>query len=207
MKSSVLVLAILMLTPAATLASPAPQASQQSASPRSRVFDGSHIGIEGLAGLGTPLGVVGAALFYSPSPLVSLEVGSGVGLDMNWQRAAMVRVQPRLDVVGMSIGLGVSSGAFTWRHGGWNLPAHKHWDDARWANLELGITATARRMQFRGFVGYSGQLTPHVGCTDRYVRDDSGFPTDEPPRPCTGDAGTSLIYIGTALRFAAPLGI
>lgn len=166
------------------------------------VFERAHVGVEGQLGAATPLGAVGLSLVVAPHERVSLEVGAGLGFT-GIQRAAMVRVHPVRFSPRLLLGVaaGLSEGEYSWYYDGVLPSRSKHWDEARWASGEVSLSFHARRVQLRLFAGYSRQLTPGTGCSDRYVE-----APGEPPRPCTGTGGHGLYYTGAALRFATPLG-
>src|SRR5206468_2832257 len=100
--------------------------------------------VEGHIGLGTPLGLFGAAVDYSPSPWFAAGIGAGAGA-AGPQAALMARFRiPLGEGVGIGLGGGVSGGNYEWTEGGLfsvliDKPESKIWKPAYWANADLSI--------------------------------------------------------------------
>ena len=105
--------------------------------------------LEAQFGLGTPLGLAGIAMDYSPVPILGLNLGVGLGLGgVQYAFASRLRVvrAGRRKQVALYLSGGVSGGAFNTEYetlvpvdgsqGGESPVAHYHWDAAYWAILE-----------------------------------------------------------------------
>lgn len=130
-------------------------------------------------GVGTPLGLAGVAVDYSPLPILGLDLGIGLGLG-GVQYAFATRLRPiragRRTHVGVYLSGGVSMGAFNTEYAGPDVAVdgsqgdsenpvpHYHWDAAYWMNLEAGVEIRlATRLSLRPFAGAAFLLNPSAG--------------------------------------------
>jgi hypothetical protein len=135
--------------------------------------------LEGQLGLGTPLGLAGIALDYSPFSILGLNLGIGLGLGgPQYAFASRLRVirAGRRKQVALYLSGGVSGGAFNTQYRGPDISfagsqggpedpvAHYHWDAAYWTNLEAGVEIRVRQhLSLRPFAGAAFLLNPSAG--------------------------------------------
>jgi hypothetical protein len=133
--------------------------------------------LEAQFGLGTPLGLAGIAMDYSPVPILGLNLGVGLGLGgVQYAFASRLRVvrAGRRKQVALYLSGGVSGGAFNTEYetlvpvdgsqGGESPVAHYHWDAAYWTNLEAGVEIRVRQhLSLRPFAGAAFLLNPSAG--------------------------------------------
>jgi hypothetical protein len=117
-------------------------------------------------GFGTPLGLAGAAIDYSPSRWFGGGVGVGAGA-AGPQAAAMARFRiPLGEGLGLGLGGGFSGGNYQWTEGGAfavfiDNPASKTWKPAYWVNADLSIEGRFEGgFTIRGYIGRGGLLNP-----------------------------------------------
>jgi hypothetical protein len=125
--------------------------------------------LEGHVGAGTPLGVMGAAVDYSPSRWFAGGVGIGGGT-AGPQAAAMARFRiPLSEGLGLGLGGGLSGGNYEWTEGGVfqmfiDTPATKTWKPAYWANADLSIEGRLEGgFSIRGYLGRGALLNGDDG--------------------------------------------
>jgi hypothetical protein len=164
--------------------------------------------VEGHLGFGTPVGILGIALDYSPWSLLGLNLGIGLGLSgpeyAFTSRVRLLRLGRRTHVA-IYLGAGVSANAYDQPSAIGAIPldggqsesanekAHFHWDMAYWANLEAGVEIRLRsRISLRPYLGISRLLNPDPSETlvDVY----SHMPPTSPVVPWSGYAGFALGY-------------
>jgi hypothetical protein len=156
-----------MSSPPAQLGIDAP-APQPAATPVNR-FLARPLVVEGHIGAGTPLGLLGAAVDYSPSPWFAAGIGAGAGA-AGAQAALMARFRiPVGEGVGVGLGGGVSGGNYEWTEGGLfsmfiDKPASKIWKPAYWANADVSIEGRLEGgFSIRGYLGRGALLNGDDG--------------------------------------------
>ena len=164
--------------------------------------------VEGHLGLGTPVGVLGIALDYSPWPLLGLNLGIGLGgagpQYAFTSRLRLLRLGHRTRVA-LYLGAGVSGGSYEEPTPLAAFPvdgsqtesagerAHFHWDVAYWTNVEAGVEIRLRsNVSLRPYLGVSRLLNPDPSATikDAY----SGMPPGNPVVPWSAYVGFALGY-------------
>lgn len=156
-------------------------------------------------GLGTPLGLTGAALDLQPVPW--LAVNGGAGGSYRGQR--QVAITPRLRYplgkgpLAVGFGVGYSFGAYqrtnaTWSAGGGEEAGTywKSWDKAEWVNLELSLERRLAPVGWRVYVGRAILQTP--SSTTCVANSSSRQPT-----PCEVGTEAFVWYAGFAYAFGA----
>lgn len=156
-------------------------------------------------GLGTPLGLTGAALDLQPVPWLAINAGAGG----SYRGDRQVAVTPRLRYpwgkgpMAFGFGAGYSFGAYertnaTWsagggEGGGWYW---KTWDKAEWFNLELSVERRLAPVGWRVYVGRAVLKSPSP----------SSCVVNSPPQQpttCEVSSEAQLWYAGFAYAFGA----
>ena len=159
-----------------------------------RPFESRPTTIYGVAGLGTPVGLVGAEVEEMILPNWSLSAGVGWGAAEAPQGAAMLRWLVGNELAKFTIGAGISGGKYKW------------WD---WASF-YDTTATKS-----GTVAWAASRSePRSGhgagsrsrCFGGYGHIIAGNLICDPPAtscgPCYQNDGYNLIYIGAGIGYA-----
>ncbi|MEZ4223428.1 MAG: hypothetical protein R3B13_20950 [Polyangiaceae bacterium] len=177
-----------------------------------------HFAVLGIVGFGTPVGYAGLAVEYSPTPILALGVGAGLGsgtentdclasghvgvcegpLADRVQLAAMGRLRLLREQGGaVTIGGGFSTGGYSWDEFTTDAPAHKSAERAYWVNMELGGEFRgATGFSARGFAGYGRMLNPGaLECVE------SGVNTGHCDEDHQGD-GEGVVYFGGGFGWA-----
>ncbi len=164
--------------------------------------------IEGHLGAGTPVGILGAALDYSPWPVLGVNLGIGLGVSgpeyAFTSRVRLLRLGRRTHVA-LYLGAGVSAGAYSQptdidsfsvdgsQTESASERAHFHWDVAYWTNFEAGVEIRLRSgTSLRPYLGVSRLLNPDPTVTVNDVY--SGSPPANPVVPWSGYVGFALGY-------------
>ncbi len=158
-------------------------------------------------GVGTPLGLAGLAIDYSPIPLLGFNVGVGLGLGgaeyAFASRLRFIRAGHRRHVA-VYLGAGLSGGAYNTAYAGPDIAVdgsqgnfehpvpHYHWDAAFWTNLEAGVEIRiASHLSLRPFVGAAFLVNPNAGVVVIGQRGDLPAPPER-----------WLPYLGLAIGYA-----
>jgi hypothetical protein len=166
-------------------------------SPIPTVFDRAHIGLEGSAGFGTPLGEVGATLILSPVAPLSLEAGVGIA-QSGMQLAATLRLTvSEPGRVQLSFAGGASTGRYESR--ALIIGPTEVWENAVWVNGEMSVDLRVDRHVMLRFFGGLGHVVESDEC---YTLDtDSGIGDDRDRGTCPRDAGPLMLpFLGAAFR-------
>lgn len=164
--------------------------------------------VEGHLGAGTPVGILGIALDYSPWSLLGLNLGIGLGVSgpeyAFTSRIRLLRLGRRTHVA-LYLGAGLSANAYdqpsyiNWipvdgsQSESASERAHFHWDIAYWTNLEAGVEIRLRSgISLRPYLGVSRLLNPDPSAT--LVDVHSGMPPTSPVVPWSGYVGFALGY-------------
>lgn len=108
--------------------------------------------VEGIVGLGTPLGYLGASLAVSPVPWLTVHGGVGAGQQGSQIEAgARARIKLHRSAY-VTSGLSWSTGAYA------GYTAEFYWERAHFANLTLGVESWSGRLSVRPFVGLGAAL-------------------------------------------------
>ena len=158
-------------------------------------------------GIGTPLGLAGLAIDYSPVPILGLDLGVGLGLGgVEYAFASRLRVlrAGRRTHVVVYLGGGLSGGAYNTEYAGpevavdgsqgnfENPVPHYHWDAAFWTNLEAGVEIRFKsNVSLRPFAGAAFLLNPNAGMAVTGQRGDAPTPPER-----------WLPYLGLAIGYA-----
>ncbi len=170
-------------------------------------WDLRPIVVEAQFGAGTPIGIAGLAIDYSPVPILGLNVGVGLGLGgveyAFGSRLRVVRAGRRTHVA-VYLGGGVSGGAYNTEYAGPNIAVdgsqgdfespvpHYHWDAAFWTNLEAGVEIRFKsNFSLRPFAGAAYLLNPNAGVAVIGQHGDAPAPPER-----------WLPYLGLAIGYA-----
>jgi hypothetical protein len=148
--------------------------------------------IMGVYGVGTPVGILGVVVEYTPIRAITLS--AGVGGSDGAQFAFTPRVSlPLSDYVSFSVGGGVSGGHYR-EHSLYDGPG-REWRRAIWANGEASMEGRLTKgFSWRAFLGVGQVLnTPSSACMD-----DEGVPCSRTDLP-------SIVYLGGAFGYAFDL--
>jgi hypothetical protein len=146
--------------------------------------------VEGIAGLGTPVGAYGLAVDVSPAPFLSIWAGFGTnGSGLQLAAALRLRLWPS-HFQAFYVAVGGSVGAYTEPTG--DSGTDRVNDRATWMNWELGYERRTGTFTWRLFGGFGRMLNVEdVHC----VGDGMGVPACE-----EGEVwGTTLPYAGLAI--------
>lgn len=190
---------------------PSQRSNGGNASPAQDRWTNRPLSVEGqFSPLGSPLGVLGGAVDYSPAAWASLSLGAGVGggAYRDLQLAAMGRLRWVLDdYLGVALGGGVSRGSyapFAFSPFSTDERVNRVWLPALWVNSEVA-------MEFRSPFGLAVRLflgTSVLANRDavKCVRGDSENVPKGPTQECEASeksrARELLPYAGVAVGYA-----
>ena len=128
-------------------------------------------GLDIVLGLGTPTGLIGGVLDWTPTPYLSLEAGLGYDRTFSFfpdaggfQWSVMPRLRTPNDGVSLSVGAGMSGGHYEWCD---SCPFENGdvwtWSHALWFNFETAL-------EYRWQAGAALRLV--IGGADLLNRDD-----------------------------------
>jgi hypothetical protein len=156
-----------------------------------------NVSISGLAGLGTPLGLVGVEATVDPFRWLSLSGGVGMAgpSGLRPQEAGMVRLRwplPLARWTALTAGFGLSRGRYSSAPCVFQLWCSEKAGDLWWQNLEAGLEFRVRHdrpLIVRGFGGWSAVGNPDsLKCVKNCTLDVKG--------------SADLPYVGLALGYA-----
>jgi hypothetical protein len=128
------------------------------------VWTKRRIAIDVHAGLGTPYGLTGASLEFTPIAYWTL--GGGVGTSISGPQLALsTRVRYPIGHSAIAFGVGASRGAYDTAEA-WLTDSlwRKHWDHAYWLNLEVSLERRwSSGVQFRMYGGVGTVVNPAAG--------------------------------------------
>jgi hypothetical protein len=158
-------------------------------------------------GIGTPIGLAGLVIDYSPVPILGLNAGVGLGPGgVEYAVASRLRVirAGRRTHVALYLGGGLSGGAYNSEYAGPDIAVdgsqgnfenpvpHYHFDTAFWTNLEAGVEIRFKsNLSLRPFAGAEYLLNPGDGTAVTGQRGDVPAPL-----------GRWLPYLGLAIGYA-----
>jgi hypothetical protein len=158
-------------------------------------------------GLGTPIGLAGLAIDYSPVPILGLDLGVGLGPGgVEYAFTSRLRVirAGRRTHVAVYLGGGLSGGAYNSEYAFPDIAVdgsqtdsespvpHYHWDAAFWTNLEAGVEIRFKsNVSLRPFAGVEYLLNPGNGVAVFGQRGDAPSPPER-----------WLPYLGLAIGYA-----
>lgn len=151
------------------------------------------LALVGRIGLGAPWGLLGTSLDYALTPGFSLEAGVGKGIHgTNLDTMAHLRLT-RWENFALSIGAGLSTGAYASFGSFGDEDPNERWERAFWGNAEFALEKrSASGFVISGRFGLGALLNPGAGtCSDRYNH-------------CS-KAETVLPYAGLTLGYAFEL--
>ncbi len=140
--------------------------------------------VEGQAGLGSPIGLIGAAASVAVAPFLDVGVGAGKAID-GLQVAGTVRLHQRKAGARAYLAASVSQGRYVdndWWDGG-----EKVFEDARWVSVEVGSEGGQRGMFGRWGVGLT-KMVSSASCIDTDHGDEEPFSS-----PCR-EPSSSYLY-------------
>ena len=162
----------------------------QEAAPTTDVWSERPLALEAHAGLGTPYGLGGLALDYTPIRWLSLNAGAGAGMD-GLQTALMLRARYPFGRLAPTVSGGISYGDFK-EYGGFFHDVQHTVDGAMWAKVDLGLESRwSGGVRVRAYGGLGQTLT----AADCRAEDD----TDKSVS-CSGE-GIEIFYGGLALGY------
>jgi hypothetical protein len=187
-------------------------ADASSGPPVPDLFATRHLMLEGSLGLGTPVGIAGIAVDYSPWPFLGLNLGIGLGLaGLQYGFTPRVRLfrAGKHTQVALYLGAGASAGAYkqpsvnfdlfsSLDDGGDPGPSAptSRWAMAYWANAEIGVEIRKEAgPAFRPYLGVSRLLNTQPSS----VEGGGDFNSGPPPAVEAWQA-----YIGLGLGYTMP---
>ena len=142
--------------------------------------------LEAQVGVGAPHGAAGAAVEWAPTRWLVVGAGTGVAfsgllLGQTWvQEALAIRLRRCLGTVGLSGGLGWSTGPYAWFYDGSRAPEGwkasqsilREWRRAHWVNLEVAVEhRRPSGLQLRALLGLGAVMNPAAGVCRYYTGD------------------------------------
>jgi hypothetical protein len=175
------------------------------------LFATRHLMLEGSLGLGTPVGIAGFAVDYSPWPFLAVNLGIGIGLaGLQYGLTPRVRLfrAGKHTQVALYLGAGVSAGAYKQPSVSFDLTSElddaepgpavpvSRWAMAYWANAEIGVEIRKEAgPAFRPYLGVSRLLNTQPSS----VEGGGDFNSGAPPAVEAWQA-----YIGLGLGYTMP---
>jgi hypothetical protein len=169
------------------------------------------IAVDGVVGLGTPVGFGGVDVEYTPVPWLTLSAGLGANAEGAQEAlGARLRGIPRPGVA-MAFGVGASTGPYATVEpliAFFDDPQqHYRWTRAYWLNVDFSIERRwDNGLEMRWFLGLASLL--NSSATSCISHDPEAGNGED--RPCSTDAPRDVFagfipYFGYALGFASPL--
>ncbi len=148
------------------------------------------LAIEAHAGVGTPYGLGGLAVDYTPIRWLSLNAGAGAGMD-GLQSALMLRTRYPFGRFAPTLSGGISYGDFK-EYGGFFHDVRQTVDGAVWTKVDLGLEyLCSGGIRVRA---YGGMGTTLAAAECRGADDTGGSPK------CSGE-GIEMLYGGLAVGY------
>lgn len=186
-------------------------AEASSGPPVPDLFATRHLMLEASLGLGTPVGIAGIAVDYSPWPFLGVNLGIGLGLaGLQYGLTPRVRLfrAGNHTQVALYLGAGVSAGAYKQPSVSINLTSElddaepgpstptSRWSMAYWANAEIGVEIRKEGgPAFRPYLGVSRLLNTQPSSVEG-----GGDFNSSPPAPV--EAWQE--YIGLGVGYTMP---
>jgi hypothetical protein len=179
---------------------PAPAHAAEDSNARAHA-EGSPIALEGSAGIGAPLGWLGAEAVVRPTQWTDLHGGAGLGTEGFQVGAGLRGRAPLSRYTALTIGAGWSSGRFVAITSSLGFPAMdrpsppmRYFSRANFVNLDVGFETSEKGFRTRPFLGLGMVVDPGDGVLTNATCD---------ARACPMNQLILVPYIGAA--FALPV--
>jgi hypothetical protein len=179
---------------------PAPARAAEDRNARARA-EGAPVALEGSAGMGAPLGWLGAEAVLRASPWTDLHGGAGLGTEGLQVGAGLRGRAPLSRYTSLTIGASWSSGRFVAMASFLGLPEMdrpsppmRYFSRANFVNFDVGVETSDRGFRTRPFLGLGMVVDPSDGVLTNATCD---------ARSCPMKQLIVVPYIGAA--FALPV--